>query len=186
MNNFKTPTTKLKSSILILVLGISLAAGVTFAGWVGTSNMTTGSVITASDIKDNFDYLYDQISNGGATPAGAIMAFNLASCPVGWSEFTNARGRTVVGLSASDAEFNLLRESGGSKTQSLTIAQMPRHRHTLYTAAQKSTGGGPGYYNGFTGTVGLNTHAGNSGYAGSGASHNNLQPYITLLYCQKN
>ena len=30
-------------------------------------------------------------------PAGAVMFFDLAACPAGWSEFANAQGRAIVG-----------------------------------------------------------------------------------------
>ena len=33
----------------------------------------------------------------GSTPSGAVMSFNRDSCPVGWSEFVEAQGRTIVG-----------------------------------------------------------------------------------------
>ncbi|MDP2619170.1 MAG: hypothetical protein Q8P46_03175 [Hyphomicrobiales bacterium] len=32
------------------------------------------------------------------TPSGAVMAFNLTSCPTGWSEYTPAKGRFVRGV----------------------------------------------------------------------------------------
>ena len=32
------------------------------------------------------------------TPAGAVMFFNLSSCPGGWSELASAQGRYLVGL----------------------------------------------------------------------------------------
>jgi hypothetical protein len=32
------------------------------------------------------------------TPAGAVMFFNLATCPPGWTELVSARGRYLVGL----------------------------------------------------------------------------------------
>lgn len=38
-----------------------------------------------------------------SVPGGAVMAFNLASCPAGWSELVAARGRTVVGLPSGGA-----------------------------------------------------------------------------------
>jgi hypothetical protein len=31
-------------------------------------------------------------------PSGAVMFFNATTCPSGWSEYTKARGRTMVGL----------------------------------------------------------------------------------------
>ncbi len=33
----------------------------------------------------------------GGVVSGAVIAFNLASCPAGWVEFTSARGRVVLG-----------------------------------------------------------------------------------------
>ena len=33
-------------------------------------------------------------------PSGAVMFFNLSSCPSGWTEMTDARGRAIVGLPA--------------------------------------------------------------------------------------
>lgn len=35
---------------------------------------------------------------GGSIPTGAVMAFNLATCPTGWSEYTPARGRFIRGI----------------------------------------------------------------------------------------
>jgi hypothetical protein len=35
---------------------------------------------------------------GGGLPSGAVMAFDLAACPAGWSEYTAARGRFLRGI----------------------------------------------------------------------------------------
>jgi hypothetical protein len=37
----------------------------------------------------------------GTVPSGAVMAFNLASCPAGWSEYTLARGRFIRGIDST-------------------------------------------------------------------------------------
>lgn len=34
----------------------------------------------------------------GVAPAGAVVHFDLAACPTGWSEYTDGRGRYLVGL----------------------------------------------------------------------------------------
>ncbi len=112
MNNFKTLTTKLKSSILILALGIFLAAGVTFAGWVGTSNMTTGSTIVASDIKDNFDYLYGQLWQKN----GSDVYYNTGNVGVGTTEPSNKL--EVVGKIEADEYCDR------SGTNCKTVSQM--------------------------------------------------------------
>lgn len=38
---------------------------------------------------------------GGSTPAGAIMAFDLEACPLGWSIYTAAQGRFLRGIDPS-------------------------------------------------------------------------------------
>ena len=40
-------------------------------------------------------------SSDGGMPSGAVMAFNLASCPSGWSEYTPARGRFIRGIDST-------------------------------------------------------------------------------------
>jgi hypothetical protein len=37
----------------------------------------------------------------GVAPSGAVMFFNLTSCPVGWSEYSPGYGRMVVGIGSS-------------------------------------------------------------------------------------
>lgn len=54
-----------RTGVLSLALGILFAAGITFAAWQGTTWITTGSVIDATKIKDNFDYLYSMWIKSG-------------------------------------------------------------------------------------------------------------------------
>lgn len=37
-------------------------------------------------------------------PSGAVMFFDLAACPAGWSAYENARGRYVVGLNSAGTQ----------------------------------------------------------------------------------
>ena len=65
-------------------------------------------------------------TNGETIPAGAVMAFNLSSCPDGWSPFTEANDRFIMGSQGN------LREKGGTSNIKLTIDQLPPHRfHTI-------------------------------------------------------
>ncbi len=84
------------------------------------------------------------------------------------------RGVVPVGKS-SDVEFNELAKRYGTKTHTLTTAEMPSHRHSS-----------PGTYNvgpgaGATAMV-VNTVAapGNSNLTGGGDPHNNVQPSVTV------
>ncbi len=45
-----------------------------------------------------------------------------------WSAFGS--GRTLVGLDAGQSEFDVLEETGGAKTHTLTSGEMPSHTHT--------------------------------------------------------
>jgi len=93
------------------------------------------------------------------------------------------KGKTIVGFNSGETEFDTLGETGGAKTHTLTIPEMPAHTHmeNLYstgsglTAAQIAGGvpsATPADYQVTDST-------------GGGGAHNNLQPYITLYYIIK-
>jgi len=89
----------------------------------------------------------------------------------------NLKGRVPVGRDASQTEFDGLGETGGEKTHTLTIAEMPSHTHT-YLGVQ-SQGAASGLDN-----VAENSPrpTETSGSTGGSQAHNNLQPYIVLNY----
>jgi microcystin-dependent protein len=100
------------------------------------------------------------------------------------------KGRVAVGRDTSQAEFDVLGESGGAKTHTLSLGQMPSHTHKI--PAYTSNNDGAGMY-------GLVPGGGSFGNrvlvssefsiatngAGSTQAHNNLQPYIVLNYIIK-
>jgi len=93
----------------------------------------------------------------------------------------NLLERFPLGVSSS----NGLASSGGAKTHTLTTAQIPAHTHPPV-----SPSAGYMYYAPGAGTVGFTTGASmiastNSGSAGSGQSHNNMPPYLSLFYIIK-
>jgi microcystin-dependent protein len=90
----------------------------------------------------------------------------------------NLKGRVPVGLDDSQSEFNVLGETGGAKTVTLTEAQMPGHTHA-YGFGGGTTGGAY-----ITQASPSGTFA-NSTTAGSGEAHPNLQPYIVVNYIIK-
>jgi len=61
-----------------------------------------------------------------AIPSGAVMMFNLASCPPGWSEFTPAAGRYLVGLPPGGT----LGASAGSALSDQENRAVGRHNHS--------------------------------------------------------
>jgi microcystin-dependent protein len=95
----------------------------------------------------------------------------------------NLKGKVAVGLNSADTSFDALGETGGAKTHTLTIAEMPSHTHA-YTLPNNSdpnfmTGGGSYNVKVADGTGTTTTET------GGGGAHNNLQPYIVLNYIIK-
>lgn len=93
-------------------------------------------------------------------------------------------GRVLVAKS-SDTEFDSIGETGGAKTHTLTTTEMPTHKHTMVNNTSATTFAGSGSY-APSQTSGNRTwkNISDSDFttqnAGSGGSHNNLQPYIVI------
>lgn len=70
-----------------------------------------------------------------AIPTGAVMPFNLTSCPSGWSDYTAASGRYIVGLPSGGT-------LAGTTGTALTNAEnraVGQHNHTGTTNAHLHT-----------------------------------------------
>jgi len=87
-------------------------------------------------------------------------------------------GRTLVGVDTSQTEFDTVEKTGGEKTHTLTINEMPSHTHTDGTDATNGIYAPSGqtsaivYYNQLSGRETSST--------GGNQPHNILQPYITV------
>jgi microcystin-dependent protein len=120
--------------------------------------------------------------------------FNLI--PPGWAEVTEMRGRLPMGLDATDTDFNTLGNTGGSKDQTLTVAQIPAHDHKLFAPSSQTNlgapvGSGSAAYNG---NYGGNPYAyqigagsgtptiGTSSATGDGDPHSILNPYRIVQF----
>tara|TARA_B100001758_G_C17942911_1_gene369327 strand:- start:185 stop:490 length:306 start_codon:yes stop_codon:yes gene_type:complete len=87
-------------------------------------------------------------------------------------------GKTLVGLDSGDTDFDQVEETGGAKTHTLTVNEMPAHNHsysdqvrTLNAAATAGTN----RYEPAVATTGISRTTNN---AGGGQAHNIMQPYI--------
>jgi hypothetical protein len=128
-------------------------------------------------------------------PRGAVMAFDLAACPAGWSAMTDAQGRVIVGTSTGVA----LDAKVGADQVTLTAAQMPAHAHGVNDPGHShvvdntinygipptfSTAGGQG-----VGQAPIASRAAATGIslqnAGGGQPFDNRQASLALLYCKK-
>lgn len=85
------------------------------------------------------------------------------------------KGQVPVGVDTSDSDFNTVEKTGGEKEHTLTVDEMPSHKHDFgqQFATTSNLSGAYGYYMiaGTQSDVIKNT--------GGNQPHNNLQPYIT-------
>lgn len=97
-----------------------------------------------------------------------------------WAEW--GKGRVPVGVDTSQAEFNKVDKTGGSKSVTLTTDQMPRHTHNVPKPEWYGVTSEPDTGFGLLRTKNP-TKDGSDGFvsasAGGGNAHSNLQPYIT-------
>lgn len=91
---------------------------VQFAGTVAPSGWVLCDGTAYSRTNATYSRLFTAISTTYG-PGDGITTFNVP----------DFRGRFPVALSVADAEFNALGETGGTKTETLTVNQMPSHTH---------------------------------------------------------
>lgn len=122
-----------------------------------------------------------------ATNPGTLLGFGT------WTAF--GAGKVPVGIDASDTDFDTAEETGGAKTVTLDIDEMPSHRHggiqPSGSAGSNSNGfdvDGPANgadtdaYQKFTKYAGGSGSDANGTLTSAGATqaHTNLQPYIVV------
>ncbi|ALY08995.1 tail protein [Arthrobacter phage Gordon] len=93
------------------------------------------------------------------------------------------RGRVAVGYDSTQTEFDALGKKGGSKTHALTVAEMPSHNHTVKGYQGVDNKDFSGTSNAFAAadaaTIAYDQQTASTG---TGAAHNNLQPYSVAQY----
>lgn len=127
-----------------------------------------------------------------AVPAGAVMAFDLEACPKGWTQFQDAAGRVIVGAGSGNRDQNDKRltdraigQTGGAETHKLTVKEIPSHTHTYKDRYFKIVGGRGIGGTGRRGDPSAPSGDFSTGAAGSSEAHNNMQPYLVLIYCRR-
>jgi hypothetical protein len=155
--------------------------------FTGTPSLPTGTVGVTQSQSDNSTklattaYVDTAISNvdlASIYPVGSIyMNATSSTNPatlIGfgtWVAF--GAGRVPVGIDSGDTDFDTAEETGGAKTHTLTVDEMPAHTHSVPNSGSQN--------NSFdSGTTVGNDVTGTSGSTGGGQAHNNLQPYIVV------
>lgn len=98
-----------------------------------------------------------------------------------WVAF--GQGKTLVGVDSNDSDFNASEKTGGEKTHTLTIDEMPSHNHDILKPRWSTNTGANAVY-GSNGS-GSGTEYDTRGYQGGDQPHNIMQPYITVYFWKR-
>ena len=153
-----------------------------------------GVTLTGNKTTANLNISYNDLQNKPTIPTIANILNNVY--PVGsiYISVSNANpgltfggtwvafgsGKTLVGVDTSDADFNTVQKTGGEKTHTLTIGEMPSHNHDKLKLRWSTSTGANAVY-GSNGS-GSGSEYDTQAYQGGDQPHNNLQPYITAYF----
>lgn len=174
--------------------------GTTFVSYGGGSGGTGGDTLPIGAI---LPFSSDTIPNGWLLCDGSVVsrttyselfnAIGLSYVEEGyeWQDeerfpLPNSKGRTLVGKNSSDTDFNKLGKTGGEKTHTLTVSEMPSHNHLRDIENKIVNNGSGGAWSPSLKGTGNKTNENNSTRnTGGGQEHNNLQPYMTTNFIIK-
>jgi len=183
--NASTATTTATPRAFSVSGDVATSAGVDFNG--------SGAVDLAVTITNT---LWDKIYPVGSIYTTTNGTFDPNTSFYGtWVVY--AAGKVLVGQDTGDTDFDTINESGGAKTHTLTVDEMPEHKHGSNLRLEGAANGNilidnSLYYD--TGVGGREidelseTNDGDSTYTmneGGGQAHNNLQPYTVVKYWRR-
>ena len=168
-------TTRVSSSGAITVKPQGITSTELAPGAVQASNLATSALTAAYPVGS----IYMNASD--STNPSTLLGFGT------WVAF--GAGRVPVGIDSGDTDFDTAEETGGAKTHTLDLDEMPSHRHGgIYPAGSAGS-----FTQGFdvdNATSGntlseekFTTYTGGDetdGTQGTTQAHNNLQPYIVV------
>ena len=132
------------------------------------------------------------ISGSGLLPSGVILLWSGASnnIPTGFvlcdgnNSTPNLSGRFVVGFDASNGDYDV-NDTGGAESVTLTLNQIPSHKHDTTFDNKKYFPGGGSTSVSFGGAGGYPADTFSMSNAGGGQSHENRPPFYALCYIMK-
>ena len=152
------------------------------------SNAQKNSDITKAEIEAKLTGVISSHSHAGgggeAFPVGSVYIAVVGTNPATllgygtWSVF--ATGTVLVAIDTGQPEFDTVEKTGGSKTHTLTTAELPAHNHQILRERSATTGGATTLIartSDTSSTVDTNVFTETTG---SGGAHNNLQPHTVV------
>lgn len=120
-------------------------------------------------------------------PTGAVMSFDIREkCPSGWSEFDAGSGRFIIGAGKGDSlsprPFGV---AGGKETHTLTIRQIPAHKHGYVDWRSGDGACSFSGCNGRGGDVPKDTSSVGGTESGATDPFEIMPPFIALRFCKK-
>ena len=110
-------------------------AGATTLGAVQATSLTVSGNVSLSTA--------GSFSGYGTVPVGGIIMWSgsASAVPDGWAlcngqtlngrKTPDLRGKFVVGYDQGDSDYSTVGNTGGEKTHTLTVGEMPRHSHNI-------------------------------------------------------
>lgn len=138
-------------------------------------NKDESGAIPLSD--ENLNYNFQEVLNL-MCPVGKVEIFYDDDDHSNYLGFTWERtgiGKAIVGIDSSDTDFNTIGKTGGEKTHTLTVDEMPKHSHR--GTFLKDTNITVAYNVGYRVSPSSETPTDFNDSRGNNQPHNNLQPY---------
>ncbi len=150
------------------------------------TNITGSSTVNGGELQINGTNVLAKVYPVGSIYINASNSTNPSSLLGFGTWVAFGTGRVMVGIDASQSEFNTIGETGGVKEVTLTAAQsgLPAHTHFLqfYSFSDPGDGGGAATGNDSRTNTSNQEQLGTNAISAQDASqaHTNLQPYITV------
>jgi hypothetical protein len=166
---------------LLILLGILALSSNAFSQEV-LLDLNSNSVTATATVNDELRKLKDATNIktilDKVYPVGCIYTSIVATNPATvfgfgtWVSFGS--GKMLVGVDTGDADFNAAEKTGGAKTHTLGITEMPPHHHVSHVLCGGTDLGGAG-----------SSHQGNTTDTGGGVAFNIMNPFITVYYFKR-
>jgi len=145
---------------------------------VEATGVANGTIVTS--ITDSMNFVIS--NNATITGSTSILVLPYGSLTSTTFKLPDSRGKILV-MPDGTTEFKAVGMTGGEKSHVLVSNEMPVHSHSYYDRGNGAINRGD--WGGSTDVADNTGGTYNTGNAGGGLAHNNLQPYLNVNYIIK-